>query len=323
MTRETVTRPARTAIPAGTTDYVLCGWRVRSAVPLPEAMPWRGDDRPPDVTIRFGSAPDLRDMVGSAGGVRVGPDGTCRLEIEDVGCLLVVGGREVVVESCGQLDTPEARAWLLGPVLGILCHQRGLFPLHAACIRIGDGAMALSGHNRAGKSTLAAALVQRGHRLIADDVCVIDPAAPDGPLVLPSFPRLKLWQDALNALDISVDGMLRPSSGRGKYHFCQPGSFEPLPVALRGIYVLERPTVAGQQDIRPESGAGGVTLLSKEIYRRPIGFHVGRKVALLADALRIAAAVPIFRLPVQPDLSQLDAVAARVERHVRSLRGSS
>ena len=32
-------------------DYVLCGWRVRSALPLPEVAPWRGDDRPPDVTI--------------------------------------------------------------------------------------------------------------------------------------------------------------------------------------------------------------------------------------------------------------------------------
>jgi hypothetical protein len=35
------------------TDYFLCGLRVRAAVPLPDLLPWTGDDRMPDVTICF------------------------------------------------------------------------------------------------------------------------------------------------------------------------------------------------------------------------------------------------------------------------------
>src|SRR5712692_8123118 len=129
-----------TTISSGTDDYVLCGWRVRSAVPLPDAMRWTGDDRPPDVTIRVGSAPALLDPVlHGTGPVQVGRDGLCRLGIDHVACFLVRNGREVVVEPRGDIGTPEFRSWLLGAVLGMLCHQRRLFPLHAACIRIGEG----------------------------------------------------------------------------------------------------------------------------------------------------------------------------------------
>src|SRR6266852_1784084 len=99
---------AHATAPSGASDYVLCGWRLRSAVPLPEAMPWIGDDRSPDVTIRFGSAPALLDPVlHGTGPVQVGRDGLCRLGIDHVACFLVRNGREVVVEPRGDIGTPE------------------------------------------------------------------------------------------------------------------------------------------------------------------------------------------------------------------------
>src|SRR5207237_7475894 len=116
--------------------------------------------------------PTLLEPVWKSAPVQMGRDGACRLEFEYIGHFHVAGGCDVIVEPRGPLDTPEFRATLLGPVLGTLCHQHGRFPLHAACIRIGDRAIALSGHTGVGKSTLAAALVRRGHPLVADDVCV-------------------------------------------------------------------------------------------------------------------------------------------------------
>jgi hypothetical protein len=305
---------------SGRHDYFLCGWRVRSAVAIPEAMPWSGDDRAPDVTIRFGSAPALIDPVLKGDGpVQVGRDGVCRLDIKHMACFLVVEGREIIVEPRGGLDTPDFRSWLLGAVLGMLCHQRGLFPLHAACVRIGDGAVAFAGRTGAGKSTLAAALARRGHVLVADDVCVIEPAAPGGPCVRPSFPRVKLWDDSMRALDIPADGVPQASSGKRKFHFCDPDSFDPSPVTLRGVYVLDRSLTPEPQAISPRSGADAATLLSREIYRRPIGFHVGRKAGLLTEALHIARIVPVFRFPIPSDLAEIGTAAARVEAHFKSL----
>jgi hypothetical protein len=313
--RGDATTPAHADAPQGCGDYVLYGWRVRSALPLPEAMPWNEDARPPDVIIRFGTVPVLRDPIGTAGPVQVGLDGACRLEVEDVASVLIAGGRDVIVEPTGPA---AARAWVLGPVLGIICHQRGLFPLHAACVRIGHGAIALCGRTGTGKSTLAAALLRRGHALVTDDVCVIDLATPNIARVRPGFPRLKLWHDALQVLDLASDEVVRIRSGRHKYHFCQPGNFDPSPIALRAIYVLERTAALVPIDIQPQSGTDAVTILSDQIYRRPIGYHLGHKIALLGDALHAASRVAVFRMPLPTDLSQLDVIARRIETHLAS-----
>src|SRR5436853_835591 len=138
MSRDAAASPLRAAAPSGTSDYAICGWLVRSAVPLPEAMPWTGDDRTPDVTIRFGLAPALLNLVRTAGAVQVDQGGACHLEFEGIGRFLAIAGREVIVEPRGNLDAPEFHAILLGPVLGIMCHQCRMFPLYASCIRIAN-----------------------------------------------------------------------------------------------------------------------------------------------------------------------------------------
>jgi hypothetical protein len=296
-------------------DYVLCGWRVRSELMLPEARPWRGDDRPPDITVRFGPAPDVPDPIrlGRPGIARIGRRGDCNLEAAGVARYLVTSGGDVVVEPHDNADGVMLRAWLLGPVLGILCNQRGLFPLHASCVRIAGNAVALTGRPGAGKSTLAAALVQRGHGLVSDDVCAIDLVASGGPMVLPSFPRLKLWEDAMERLGIAVEGVPRAPSDRPKFHFCQPGPFDPSPVRLCAIYLLDRTSSGESDEIRPERGAHAPHALATEIFRPGIGFRLGGKAAVLNAAMRIASVVPVMRVPLRPDEEPPDATAARIE----------
>jgi hypothetical protein len=296
-------------------DYVLCGWRVRSELMLPEARPWSGDDRLPDITIRFGPAPDVPNPIreGRPGLARIGRGGDCSLEAADIARYRVTAGSEVVVEPHADADEVMLRAWLLGPVLGILCHQRGLFPLHASCVRFAGHAVALTGRPGAGKSTLAGALVQRGHGLVSDDVCAIDVAASGGPMVLPSFPRLKLWEDAMERLGIAADGVPRAPSDRPKFHFCQPGPFDPSPVRLRAIYLLDRMSRGGSDAIRSERGAHAAHALATEIFRPGIGFRLASKAAVLDAAMRIASAVPVMRVPLRADEEPLGATAARIE----------
>ena len=299
-------------------DYLLCGWRVRSTLALPEAMPWTGDERPPDVCVRFGSVPDLPNPV-TLGQIQVGEDGSGRIGVKGIADFFVREGREVIVEPHKDPAAPDFRAWLLGPILGILCHQRGIFPLHASCVAIGGAAAAFTGRSGAGKSTLAACLVRRGHGLVADDVCAISGAASDAPIVLPSFPRLKLWEDSLDALQQPTDEMTRAPVGKNKFEFHQPHRFHASPIGLRAIYLLSPAGAPGGEEIRQIDRAEVFPILSNDIYRRQAGFHLGRKTALLTEVMRMASTVPMFRLPVDRDFAQLDAVAARIEAHLASL----
>lgn len=223
-------------------DYAFCGWRVRSALALSGMTPWDGDDRLPDVTIGPGVVPpQLPDPVVVRPLLQVGRDGACRYAVPGVAAWLVApdGGR-VTVDAVGDPAGPEVRAFLLGGVMGIVCMRRGLLPLHACCLTRDGHTVAVCGFSGVGKSTLAALLIGRGFRLLADDLTAVDVAAAGGPLVYPTFARVKLWRDMSDRLDWPTGGLERVRSGLEK--FCHPvPAFCAAPRRLDTLLFLERP----------------------------------------------------------------------------------
>ena len=87
---------------------------------------------------------------------------------------------------------------LLGPVLALVLHQRSHFILHASAVVINGVAALFTAPSGQGKSTTAATLYSRGHRLMTDDVSVVVIDESSMPMLLPGFPRVKLWPDAVN-----------------------------------------------------------------------------------------------------------------------------
>ena len=112
------------------------------------------------------------------------------LTVDGVGRYLVRGGAEILVDAAGGAAERDVRLFLLGSALGILCHQRGLLPLHANAVVANGAAYAFAGHSGAGKSTLAAHFAQAGYEILCDDVCVISFDEAGQPLAWPGLPRL-------------------------------------------------------------------------------------------------------------------------------------
>jgi len=139
------------------------------------------------------------------------------LKINGVAKYHIAAGREVTIQPEDASSELDIRGYLLGNIFAILCHQRRLLPLHASAVRVGDGAVAFLGDSGAGKSTLAAFLVKRGHRLVADDVCLLDPDADAPHRVIPVAPWLKLWPTSLEALGREQDGLVRTFHDEDKY----------------------------------------------------------------------------------------------------------
>lgn len=75
-----------------------------------------------------------------------------------------------------------AEIQLLGTVLALWLHRRGIPVLHAAAVSMGESGVAFTGIKGSGKSTLAAATVAEGHGFIADDLlaCHLDPKPRQG-----------------------------------------------------------------------------------------------------------------------------------------------
>lgn len=293
-------------------DYLLCGWRVRSALQLPELPVWAGPgDAPADVTILAGPVPErLPGTLTPSGIVDITEDGTALVHIPDLVRILLRGGREVTVDVLRQEG--EASGWrvfLLGMGLSLLCDQRGLFPLHAATLQVGGRTVAIAGDSGAGKSTLALALTRRGHRLLSDDLTVLSTAGPSGVMVLPAYPRLKLWRDTLDWAGMSVEGLPRVRSHMQKYDLSTTTTFAPDATRLDTLLVLEKSENDTPPVLRQASPAEAVLQIMRHASRRRLRFLPNRKQAFFGQSAAIAGATPVFQL-VHP--WRLDALAATV-----------
>lgn len=294
--------------------YLLCGLKVASEILLPELLPWPGDERPADLVIALGDVPSIIDDP-----VHVGPflqtsrSGQCRYEIADVAAYLVEDGRRVTVAPRASPDAPAVRVFLFGSVFGLLCHQRGLLPLHAGCVEIDGKAVAFAGHSGAGKSTLAAAFRRRGFPLLADDVTVIDFSPPGGPIVLPSFPRIKLWRDTMDALELAHTGLDRVRPDVEKFQLPIEAGFASAPLPLEAVYHLKIAKDHRHVGATVLPGSSALSALLDAVYRRMSAFRMGRRDAVLGGLMKLLE-VPSIELMRVMDMQQLDATVSQLSR---------
>lgn len=291
-------------------DYLLCGLIVRSDFALPELVPAPpGSTAAPDVTITAGSLPDrLAEDDGPARMLTVAPDGTVLLTMPERVRLMVRDGRSIVADIDPANDG-DWRLMLLGPALGLLMHQRGLFPLHAASLRIGDTTIAIAGISGAGKSTLTHGLMRRGATLLSDDLTVVDTQS-DTIAVTPAFPRLKLWRDAVEAAGDTAEGLPRIREGLDKFDLQPAHAFDPAPSPLSAIVLLEWSESAVSLNRLAPTVA--VPALIEQVARLPTAIRMGRKPMLMRQAGALAGRVPVHRLERPRAFDRFDEAAAAV-----------
>ncbi|PKV11539.1 hypothetical protein CVO74_19390 [Xanthomonas prunicola] len=294
--------------------YLLCGWHVRSTLALPELPPWPASAagrHDADVVIEDASLPSRLDSADPTDTwLSIGTDGSVLLQIPDLVRILVRGGRSIQVQRLRQ-DDESWRLFLLGSALGYLCLQRGLFPLHAACLRIGSRTVAIAGHSGAGKSTLSAALLKRGHGLLSDDLAVI---RTEGRIeVLPAFPRLKLWRDTLDSLQMPHTGLPQIRPGMDKFDLRPQSGFDPTPAPLDAIVILKE---APELRMQRHSPGAALPLLHSYLTRPQAARRLGLWPTTFAQAAVIARQVPVWHLLRPLRFDALDAGIELIEAHL-------
>lgn len=294
---------------------ILCGWRLKSCIHLPELQAWTGDDRPADVEISLGHIVEPVDApVFVRPHSRLWGNGVYFFSVDGVGRFLMEGGRRVVIEPAAGAAESDLRLFLLGTILGVLCHQRGLLPIHASAVNIDGRAVVFAGDSGAGKSTIAAALGQRGHPLVADDIVAINRQS----MALPAFPQRKLAIDVLEVLALEYTELLPNRPCQPKYRVPALADFDPSPLKPLVIYILGDQQSEQTVEMRRQGAAASVALIDKMIYRRGVGMRIQPKAAMLGSIARLVQNVPVYRLPSEngKPLVGLGRLAERVESHV-------
>ncbi|MGC6331203.1 hypothetical protein [Rhizorhabdus sp. FW153] len=285
--------------------------RISSEIALPDLPAWDGAGES-DLVIRLGAAPSLHDVVARTQALQVALDGHCRLHVGGTAAWTIApDGRTITIEPETNPDDPAIRTYLYGTVFAIAAMRWGLFPLHSACLRFGNGVVAFSGRSGAGKSTLAAMLIDRGRAMLADDVTLLDLSEDGAPVALPSFPRVKLWQDALDRMQIDATGLERVTGDVEKFKLPVAEAFHAQPLPLHAIVMIDPDTAHDGRltRLRPTD----LLPWSKDLIYRPGAMRrMGLTQWQMQHMMRLLS-VPAYRIGRVAGPDQLDGLVAQLD----------
>jgi hypothetical protein len=234
---------------------------------------------------------------------------------QGVGTFLIRDGQEIIIDVHPDAELGRLRLFTLGAAIGVILHQRGYVVLHASAMAIGDQAIAFIGDKGWGKSTMAAALHARGHRLLSDDVLAIDLRHPGKPIVLPAFPQLKLWPDAVTSLGHNPDNIPQLITHLEKRDYRVAETFLSTPIPLHHIYLLG---IDADLEIQPLHPQEMLKYLLLNSYVARFGNEL-LKVDEKSHFLRLtqlANQVPIHRLARPTSLDLLPQICELLEAQV-------
>jgi hypothetical protein len=198
--------------------------------------------------------------------------------------------------------------YLLGQVLSFSLVRFGREPLHGTVVQIGDASVALVGDCGHGKSTLGAALLARGGRIVTDDLVSL--VSRRGRWrVHPGIPRIKLFPTvARRLLGRDVGGtpmngitpkLVIPLTARQTVRGLAP---------LSAVYVLSAPQ-ARTREVTVEHLSGRDAFL--EVIRGAFNLLVVDRERLANQfgfATRLATTLPIRRVQYPRTFTALNAV---------------
>ncbi len=284
--------------------YRACGVRIRSELELPGLAPARRTTDP-DVTVRWGpvEAPER----WPASGVAAWPSPEADVISWAGRAKLRLSASEMVVESDRE---PFARQCVVGPGLGVVLHRRGRLVLHGSAVEVAGRAVVLLGQKGAGKSTTAAALLARGHRLLTDDLVVIDLDGAGQPQCALGPIQMKLWPASAEALGLGAE--VQPfveGLDKGVWFGARPS---PRPVPVAAVCSL---TWGETLDLSPLAGARAFGAVFEHVYApRFLGAEAGGR--LIAPTARLCASAQVLRLARPPQLAELDRAVDQLEEDV-------
>jgi hypothetical protein len=204
------------------------------------------------------------------------------------------------------VDRVRARKDVLGRVFALLFHQQGIPTLHGSAVALDGSGLCFLAPKFHGKSTTAAALVDAGGTLLADDLVVVEPRGDGSTILRPTLPTLHLWPDS--AERVGKEAALAPGQDEQVKVRIQwePGAgLQAEPIPLRGIYLLA-PVEGDEATVRRvplEPGTAALALLGQMKIADLLG--AAGVFELLPIASRLVDGVGVHRLEVPRDLNRL------------------
>lgn len=288
--------------------YYAFNLNIKSEIELPELIQFQSLPHTADITIQWSPIQQtgLEDSLVISPYYQAKQDAFW-LNVMDVGRFLVTDGQLISIDPEPDADLASIRLFLLGSCMGALLMQRDLFLLHGNAIRFNNYCISFVGDSGAGKSTLSGAFFQRGYSILADDVCAINKNLS----VIPSFPQIKLWQDAAEKLNIDTSNLKKIRPNFNKFALPLNYQFHPDPLPIRVIYCLNPGDTFKKHTV---IGIHKLKRIHQHTYRRHYLKGLLKEPAYYLKSMEIAKHVEVIDLTRPVEGFQLEELLDFVEQ---------
>lgn len=217
-------------------------------------------------------------------------NGLCLLELPPSGSFLLDPGAVRVTVCIGDEDDALREHRIVSSAAGTLLAMRGDLVLHASAVSVEDRAILFCGPTGRGKSTLALALGEAGHGVLAEDGVAVDLAVGE-PIAYPGARGIRMRS-------------LGPDGNRRTDLVPDPAPEEALPCPVAAVVLLGERRAA--LSIEPLAPSRALALLTPNLT------HSGGRMAIataFAGLARLLGTVPAFRASLPEDLDSLPDAA--------------
>lgn len=239
------------------------------------------------------------------------------------GKYLLKSCREIIVDPFADLDDEGIIALpIIGPLLGMLLHQRGFYVLHGSGVKVGNEACIFLGCKGQGKSTMAATMCDRGYPLVADDISAISFDTNGGLVLTPGFPQIRLWPDAVEAAvgeNPEELPKIYPTISKRSYK-TKSDRFYDKPLPLKRIYILGSADGLEIKSLNPQEA------IKQLVGNSYVPMMLGKDFAQCTnatkhffDCAKVANQVAVCSLDRPRDLSLLPEIAEYVAQDLKVL----
>ncbi len=294
-------------------SYTAFGLQFFSQIELPEFLVAKPSNKN-DVAIQIGEVPFSLESSSKGILFEANPN-QFLLKIEHVAKYYIQNGNSITIQPMSGSISSDIRVFLLGTCMGALLHQRHNLALHASAVATPRGAVLFTGSSGIGKSTLLTALLNRGNKMLTDDISAIFVNQEQVISIMPGFPRTKLWADAAKELQIDTRPLMRTRPQLEKYEYHVPKQFESTAQSVYRIYHL---TVNNHDElaIKTISNMRIVQTLVINTYRPQFLDGLAMRATHFQLLSKVAKSIPVFRVSRPRSTYCLNALVDKLEHDI-------
>ncbi|AJD92692.1 hypothetical protein JMA_33750 [Jeotgalibacillus malaysiensis] len=215
-------------------------------------------------------------------------------EVDEIGWFKITGGNYIQYQPTKSAELKQIKLYLLGTCVGAILLQRKVLPLHGSAVLINGKAYAIVGDSGAGKSTLARALMEKGYKLISDDVLAV--SFKEGvPYLSSSYAQQKLWMESLDMFSMDAERYESIMLRETKFNVPVKQFYFDGEVELAGVFELSKADLP-QPTINSIQGIGKLPLFFQHTYRKSFINRMGLADWHFNTTAGLAGQVDVYQL---------------------------